>query len=381
MSKPVTIGATVRFLNAIGGGRVARITKDTAWVEDEDGFEIPTPLSECVVVEAGDTFMPKYKPPTFVHTREVEHRDTPADEPRHRLKVEDFEDLGLKSEPEEERPTRLPHTFLPAKGDFAACLAIVPQDIKRLGSCDWDWYLVNDSEYSCYYVVSRWDGKAWRLIHRGELYPDQDIRLGTIGSRELNDYERLNVQLIAFAENPGIFKEQHSSQLELDTPRLLRLNSYVDNDYYEDKAYILPLDEELKPASPTEDWASLTQRLEQHIASTSPRREQYKAQPKTQGTDEPIVVDLHIDELLDTTAGMSPADILSYQIGVFNKTMTEHLGQSGRKLIFIHGKGDGILRRKLLEELRYRYKHCTSQDASFQQYSYGATQITIGKKK
>lgn len=381
MSKPVTIGATVRFLNAIGGGRVARITKDTAWVEDEDGFEIPTPLSECVVVEAGDTFMPKYKPPTFVHTREVEHRDTPDNEPRHRLRVEDFEDLGLELEPKDEQPSRLPHTFLPAKGDFAACLAFVPQDIKRLGSCDWDWYLVNDSEYSCYYVVSRWDGKAWSLIHRGELYPDQDIHLGTIGSRELNDYERLNVQLIAFAENPGIFKEQRSAVLDLDTPRLLRLNSYVDNDYYEDKAYILSLDGEVKLAPQNEDWARVAQRLEEHIARQSPHRVKHSTQPKPQATDEPIVVDLHIDELLDTTAGMSAADILSYQIGVFNKVMNEYLGQTGRKLVFVHGKGDGVLRKKLLAELKYRYKHCTSQDASFQQYSYGATQITIGNKK
>ena len=30
----VRIGDEVRFLNAVGGGRVARITFDTAWVED-----------------------------------------------------------------------------------------------------------------------------------------------------------------------------------------------------------------------------------------------------------------------------------------------------------------------------------------------------------
>ena len=58
----VQVGSQVRFLNTVGGGRVARITADTAWVEDADGFEIPTPLKDCVVVEAGDTFIPEIRP-------------------------------------------------------------------------------------------------------------------------------------------------------------------------------------------------------------------------------------------------------------------------------------------------------------------------------
>ncbi|MCQ2334439.1 MAG: Smr/MutS family protein [Paludibacteraceae bacterium] len=50
------IGDTIRFLNAIGGGIVRRMdeTKQMAWVEDESGFEIPTPYNQCVVVNSQD---------------------------------------------------------------------------------------------------------------------------------------------------------------------------------------------------------------------------------------------------------------------------------------------------------------------------------------
>ena len=70
-------------------------------------------------------------------------------------------------------------------------------------------------------------------------------------------------------------------------------------------------------------------------------------------------------------------DILKYQVGIFHKTLQEHSREKGRKIVFIHGKGDGVLRNAILHELNYRYKQYTHQDASFQEYGFGATQVTI----
>ena len=39
--------------------------------------------------------------------------------------------------------------------------------------------------------------------------------------------------------------------------------------------------------------------------------------------------------------------------------------------------GEGKLRQHLLSELKRRYPRCTAQDASFREYGFGATQITI----
>ena len=48
----VKVGDRVRFLNSVGGGIVKKINKDIALVEEEDGFETPVLLRECVVIEA-----------------------------------------------------------------------------------------------------------------------------------------------------------------------------------------------------------------------------------------------------------------------------------------------------------------------------------------
>jgi dsDNA-specific endonuclease/ATPase MutS2 len=90
-----------------------------------------------------------------------------------------------------------------------------------------------------------------------------------------------------------------------------------------------------------------------------------------------IEVDLHIHELLDSTAGLSNSDMLEVQLNEFRRVMNENLRNKGQKIVFIHGKGEGVLRNALLKELNYKYKQCSVQDASFREYGFGATQVTI----
>ena len=90
-----------------------------------------------------------------------------------------------------------------------------------------------------------------------------------------------------------------------------------------------------------------------------------------------LEVDLHIDELVDTTAGMSSADMLNLQIDTFRRVMDTNLNNKGLKIVFIHGKGEGVLRQALMKELNHRYKGHDVQDASFREYGFGATQVTI----
>ena len=69
--------------------------------------------------------------------------------------------------------------------------------------------------------------------------------------------------------------------------------------------------------------------------------------------------------------------MLECQLNVFRKTMDENLKNKGRRIVFIHGKGEGVLRNALIKELKYKYKNCVYQDASFREYGFGATMVTI----
>ena len=63
------IGDKVRFLNEIGGGIVTGFRgKDIVLVEDADGFDIPMPIRECVVIDTDDYNMTRPVPNCLLYT-------------------------------------------------------------------------------------------------------------------------------------------------------------------------------------------------------------------------------------------------------------------------------------------------------------------------
>ena len=90
-----------------------------------------------------------------------------------------------------------------------------------------------------------------------------------------------------------------------------------------------------------------------------------------------IEIDLHIDSLLDDTQGMGNSEILNYQLDKFREVMETYKNKREQKIVFIHGKGEGVLRKELEKLLKTRYKSYYFQDASFREYGFGATMVTI----
>ena len=75
------------------------------------------------------------------------------------------------------------------------------------------------------------------------------------------------------------------------------------------------------------------------------------------------------------------AAVLLSSCGEYNKLLKstdyEYKNKREQRIVFIHGKGDGVLRKALLDELKRKYPTFRHQDASFQEYGFGATMITI----
>ena len=101
--------------------------------------------------------------------------------------------------------------------------------------------------------------------------------------------------------------------------------------------------------------------------------------PGFRGTDRNglIEVDLHIENLVDNTRGMDAQSMLDHQLDTVARYLDAHSKERGRRIVFIHGKGDGILRNAIIALLKKKYRNCTHQDASFQEYGFGATMVTI----
>ena len=85
-------------------------------------------------------------------------------------------------------------------------------------------------------------------------------------------------------------------------------------------------------------------------------------------------VDLHISALKENFTKLSQFEILKIQTDYFTQCIESALESQYRKIIFIHGIGNGTLRNTLLELLK-QYEEYQAQNASFKKYGYGAIEV------
>ena len=376
-------GDKVRFLSEVGGGKVAGFQgKDIVLVEDEDGFEIPMPINEVVVVEQDDYAMSKMISAKMdAQKKAAEHADTELHNDSRSIKAilnEHDADVDMNVDEYDAADREITYRAQAQErqggNKLSAYLAFVPIDIKDVTNTRFETYLVNDSNYYLHYTYLTAEGNAWTLKAEGEIEPNTKLFVEEFGRDALNEMEHVAIQMIAFKRDKSfLLKPATDVQFRLDPVKFYKLHLFEENDFFETPALMYTIVENDEVARPlVVDAKRLKEQMykeEKVVANTSKKKSK-----KDDGT---LVVDLHADEVLETTAGMNSADILHYQMDIFKKTMDENRKKKGQKIIFIHGKGEGGLRQTIIHELNYRYKSCTYQDASFQEYGYGATQVTI----
>lgn len=377
------IGDKVRFLSEVGGGRVSGFQgKDIVLVEDEDGFEIPTSVHDVVVVEQDDYAMGKMISAKMeAQQKAEEHAATELHQGSRSIKSilndhDEQTDMHVDEYDAADREITFPAPVQEREGGnkLSAYLAFVPVDIKEITHTRFETYIVNDSNYYIHYSYLVAEGNAWTLKSVGEVEPNTKLFIEEFGREVLNDMGRIGVQLTAYKKDkPFLLKPAIDVQFRIDPVKFYKLHVFEENVFFEQPSLLFTIVDNDEVARPlVVDSKRLKEQMykdEKIIA--------HEGKKKRQKDDGTLVIDLHADKLLETTAGMNAADILHYQLDVFKKTMDENKKKKGQKIVFIHGKGEGVLRHALVHELNYRYKSCTYQDASFQEYGYGATQVTI----
>lgn len=86
--------------------------------------------------------------------------------------------------------------------------------------------------------------------------------------------------------------------------------------------------------------------------------------------------DLHIEKLVKNFRGMSNYDILTLQTETAKRHIEFAIRNRIPKIVFIHGVGEGILKAEL-DFLLGRYENIAFQDANYQKYGLGATEVFI----
>lgn len=90
--------------------------------------------------------------------------------------------------------------------------------------------------------------------------------------------------------------------------------------------------------------------------------------------------DLHIEKLVKNKHGMSNYDILTLQAETAQRHIEFAIKNRIPKIVLIHGVGEGILKAEL-DFLLGRYDNIDFQEANYQKYGQGATEVFIRQSK
>lgn len=380
----MNIGDKVRFLNSVGGGKITGFQgKDIVLVCDDDGFEVPTLRSEVVVIATDDynfvrsgiaqneaVATEKNNPPTSLKAALSRHHND--DEPEFEKDLADME-MRFRARPIERKG-----------GDrLNLYLGFLPVNVKTLSTTQFEAYFVNDSNLYVRFLMLTQEGTAYRLRHEALVEPNQKVFVEEFGHNDLPDLERLTFQILAYKTDKSFeLKTPLNLTLRVDGTKFYKLHTFQSSEFFEEAALVLDLVRNDLPAQ----MATVTaEALTEAMTTPAPQRRTpapartETALPGAKGADRNAIVeiDLHANVLLETTAGMDSKDILTCQLKAFHDTMKAYVKERGRRIVFIHGKGDGVLRQAILKELKHYYRQCTHQDASFREYGFGATMVTI----
>lgn len=239
--------------------------------------------------------------------------------------------------------------------------------------------MVNDSNYYLYYTYQSAEGKAWKTRSHGLVEPNTKLLLEEFTKDMLNEMEHVAVQFIAFKDGrTAPLKPAVCVELRIDTVKFYKLHTFQSTDFFETPALVYDI---IKNDLPARQVYVSAEELQEALIQKKTIEDHVSSKPQTivkrGGKNGIIEIDLHIGELLDDTRGMSNSEMLNYQLDKFREVLEQYKGKREQRIVFIHGKGDGVLRKALLDELKRKYPNFRHQDASFQEYGFGATMVTV----
>ena len=384
----------MRYLNAVGGGVITRIDGKMAYVDD-DGFETPVLLKEIVVVAPAGHEPDGAKGAKLMFDQKAFDKGRSSEAQSAASESGSPKPSGSDAKPQERQ---LPPVEETERGEkLNLTLAFEPADAKRLSATAFNAVLVNDSNYRLTFTFLRRaaEERGWSVVYSGEVEPQELIDLAQYTHETLGSIERVALQAVAYKNGkPFTLKAPISAVRKIDLTKFHKLHCFRPGAYFDAPVLEFPLVADDLPVKPAEvDAAKMRESIGARKPSERAELEELSKKYRVDKVSDnkkpsdpasnphrllpPVEIDLHIGELVDSVAGLDNAAMLRLQLDTVEKTMKAHSRRIGQKIVFIHGKGEGVLRDAVWKLLRKQYPKAELQDASFQEYGFGATLVTV----
>lgn len=342
----IKVGDKVKFLNDVGGGTVTGfINKNMVNVADDDGFEVPCLISQLVNVSAPE-LNERGKVSEAVSKQETAGYQPEFIEPKGEI-------INGKNSP-----------------DFYFCL--VPKNPQNAVSGEIEVFMVNDSNYTLMFNYSYL--KASNIEHQtsGTIRSNSRLKIDSLSQEDFASLPDFGFQIIYFRDSDMELNQPFVKRFRINPVKFYKSSTFQRNSYFKNEALIL----KISPAIAENELDKITEDDFKTIVKQKSEETGNKIAVKKKSAEE-VVIDLHITELLDEPESLSKREILEIQLEKIESEMNAAIRDQVKRVVFIHGVGQGVLKQEVANLLNRKFKKYYYQDASFKDYGYGATMVIL----
>jgi DNA-nicking Smr family endonuclease len=287
-------------------------------VEIEDGFIIPANKSELVLIHEG--------------------------EKKH---------FGEKPEEDKVENTPIP---ISAPKDQGLYLAFVPINDQNLSL-----YIINDSRQAYLAHVSEVFGDNHRTLLAANLNAGDTKKFDDRLLKEMDEWPAFLLRFIPIQNHLEKAIPAFERQLKMKPTQFFKHLSKAPR--LDKTAYLFSLEQTTKEL----DIRALNQELDSLQVKSTPAKTTRPSQS----------IDLHIEKLVKDAKGMSNSEILRTQLDTFDTNLDQAIASGMDEITFIHGIGNGVLRKEIHKRLSQLHNIKYFQDTQKDQWGYGATLVRI----
>lgn len=350
-------GDKVRFLNDIGGGIVNRVNDNgIVVVQTSDGFEIPVSSKE------------------LIHTGSFSIEDKDEPEAEIPVKKEVPEKKGKEvQEPAREEQKQLPGNVAP-NASVNMLLGFIPEEPGPVFSSELACYLINDSPYFAYYSLGTSEGGNLYHLASGMIESETKNLVSVFSQTALSKISAFHLQVIWLSRGRYFRREPVDTMIDLHPVNFSKDSYYRENAFFDEKAILFLVEGKDDWVNPMGD-PEVTEKvkLQKAEADSSQPPQAKKREPDS----DTMEIDLHMDEQDLQKSQFSLSGILALQMSRFHSALEDAISKKCRKLVIIHGVGQGTLKMQIRKELQEKYPEFLFQDASFREYGFGATMVHL----
>ncbi len=310
------VGDLARVLRGNEEGIIRKISGSRVEIEIEDGFLIPVLKSEIVVVQ-------KAAESHLTDEDSINSSDT-----SHSTTSKTTEPLSL--------------VFVP------------------INDREYSIYLVNGTSESFLILVNLVEGGNQESIYADRLESNSTAKVSQFLFSDFDNWNGISIKCLPISKQKSPEKPGLEHKLKLHPSRFQRPKVMVS--MLNQKGYSFPLNQAEKELNIQQLNAELNKDSFEDPA------------PRSKPSDR---IDLHIEELVNNSEGMSNSEMMRIQMEAFESALNQAIAYGLEEITFVHGIGNGVLRKEIHKRLSQLKNIKYFQDTQKDKWGYGATRVRI----